>query len=82
MFKPYDHGAEKAPRAPLARLDKEGHINSYSILMLRKGERGDFTEFPIHPNRSVGYQTQGPHHFLDGMDVFAAVQPYSTDDSF
>ena len=51
-------GPEKAPRAPLARLDKVGHVNSYSVLI---------------PGMGVRYQTQGNHHILHGIEVVAAV---------
>ena len=81
LFKLYDDGPEEAARAPLARLDKVGHVNSYSVLTLGNGERGHVTEFPFHPNFSVWYQAQGQHHVLDGGDVFAAVQPNSTNDT-
>ena len=77
------HGPEKALRAPLARLDKVGHVNAY-IVSYKKGggERGYFTVSPIPSNRSVGHQTQGQHHILHGVEVFAAVQPNCTNDSF
>ena len=34
-------GPEEAPRAPLARLDKEGHVNAYIVSYIKEGVRGD-----------------------------------------
>ena len=45
------HGPEEAPRAPLVRLDKEGHVNAYIIPYIKEGVRGDtllgFRSIPI-----------------------------------
>ena len=82
LYSSYMTTALKRQPGPLwRRLDKVGHINSYSVLTLGNGERGHDTEFPFNPNFSVWYQAQGQHHVLDGGDVFAAVQPNSTNDT-
>ena len=73
---------KRQPGSLWRRLDKVGHVNSYSVLTLGNGERGHVTEFHSIPIFSVRYQAEGQHHVLDGGDVFAAVQPNSTNDTF